>query len=86
MMHPTVDFKNYLKPSIRVHLAGIGGISMCPQRESSGVWVCVCRGSDMTGKRDGEAPAHSGNPRVHWPFRRESAKCPAGDPHSRHPR
>ena len=30
MMHPTVDFKNYLKSGVRVHLAGIGGVSMCP--------------------------------------------------------
>ena len=30
MMHPTVDFKNFLKPGVRVHLSGIGGVSMCP--------------------------------------------------------
>jgi len=48
MMHPTVDFKNYLKPGIRVHLAGIGGVSMCPLAEVlRGMGLCV-QGSDMT--------------------------------------
>ena len=48
MMHPTVDFKNYLKPGIRVHLAGIGGVSMCPLAEVlQGMGLCV-QGSDMT--------------------------------------
>ncbi len=47
MMHPTVDFKNYLKPGIRVHLAGIGGVSMCPLAEVlRGMGLCV-QGSDM---------------------------------------
>ena len=48
MMHPTVDFKNYLKPGIRVHLAGIGGVSMCPLAEVlRGMGLCV-QGSDMS--------------------------------------
>ena len=29
MMHPTVDIKTFFKPGTRVHLAGIGGVSMC---------------------------------------------------------
>ena len=33
MMHPTVDFKEYLRPGVRVHLSGIGGVSMCPLAE-----------------------------------------------------
>ncbi len=48
MMHPTVDFKNYLKSGVRVHLAGIGGVSMCPLAEVLyGMGLCV-QGSDMT--------------------------------------
>ena len=48
MMHPTVDFKNYLKSGVRVHLAGIGGVSMCPLAEVlHGMGLCV-QGSDMT--------------------------------------
>lgn len=48
MMHPTEDFKNYLKPGIRVHLAGIGGVSMCPLAEVlRGMGLCV-QGSDMS--------------------------------------
>ena len=43
-----MDFKNYLKPGIRVHLAGIGGVSMCPLAEVlRGMGLCV-QGSDMT--------------------------------------
>ena len=33
MIHPTVDIHTYLKPGVRVHLAGIGGVSMCPLAE-----------------------------------------------------
>ena len=55
MMHPTVDFRNYLKPGIRVHLAGIGGVSMCPLAEVlRGMGLCV-QGSDMT---DSETVKH----------------------------
>ena len=48
MMHPTVDFKNFLKPGVRVHLSGIGGVSMCPLAEVlHGMGLCV-QGSDMS--------------------------------------
>ena len=48
MMHPHVDFKEYLRPGVRVHLAGIGGVSMCPLAEVlHGMGLCV-QGSDMT--------------------------------------
>ena len=33
MMHPTIDIKTFLKPGVRAHLAGIGGVSMCPLAE-----------------------------------------------------
>ena len=48
MMHPTVDFKNYLNPGIRVHLAGIGGVSMCTLAEVLQGMGLVVQGSDMT--------------------------------------
>ena len=39
MIHPTVDIHTYLKPGVRVHLAGIGGVSMCPLAEVlRGIW------------------------------------------------
>lgn len=48
MMHPAVDFKNFLKPGVRVHLSGIGGVSMCPLAEVlHGMGLCV-QGSDMS--------------------------------------
>lgn len=43
MMHPTVDFKNFLKPGVRVHLSGIGGVSMCPLAEVRMAWAFACR-------------------------------------------
>ena len=47
MMHPTVDIMQYMKPGVRVHLAGIGGVSMCPLAEVlSGMGLAV-QGSDM---------------------------------------
>ena len=51
MMHPAVDFKNFLKPGVRVHLSGIGGVSMCPLAEVlHGMGLCV-QGSDMSDSR-----------------------------------
>ena len=38
MIHPTVDIHTYLKPGVRVHLAGIGGVSMCPLAEVLRGW------------------------------------------------
>lgn len=48
MMHPSVDFKNFLKPGVRVHLAGIGGVSMCPLAEVLAGMGLQVQGSDMT--------------------------------------
>ena len=33
MFHPTEDFHKYIHPGKRVHLAGIGGVSMCALAE-----------------------------------------------------
>ena len=55
MMHPTIDIKTFLKPGVRAHLAGIGGVSMCPLAEvllGSGVTIT---GSDM---RESATVAH----------------------------
>ena len=68
MMHPTVDFKNFLKPGVRVHLSGIGGVSICP-------WAEVLHGPlragiGYVGQRYCEAPSFAGHPRCRGPFRR----------------
>ena len=48
MFHPTEDFHKYIHPGKRVHLAGIGGVSMCALAEVlQGMGVTV-QGSDMS--------------------------------------
>ena len=48
MFHPTIDIHTYFQPGKRVHLAGIGGVSMCALAEVlKGMGVAV-QGSDMT--------------------------------------
>ena len=48
MMHPTIDIKTFLKPGVRAHLAGIGGVSMCPLAEVLLGMGLIVQGSDMT--------------------------------------
>ena len=48
MFHPTEDFHKYIHPGKRVHLAGVGGVSMCALAEVlQGMGVTV-QGSDMS--------------------------------------
>ena len=48
MFHPTTDIHTYFHPGKRIHLAGIGGVSMCALAEVlKGMGVTV-QGSDMT--------------------------------------
>ncbi len=42
-----VDIHEYMKPGVRVHLAGIGGVSMCPLAEVLRGMGLVVQGSDM---------------------------------------
>ena len=48
MMHPTVDIKTFFKAGTRVHLAGIGGVSMCPLAEVLAGMGLQVQGSDMS--------------------------------------
>ena len=48
MMHPAADIRTLLQPSKRVHLAGIGGVSMCALAEVLQGMGLVVQGSDMT--------------------------------------
>ena len=48
MMHPTVDIKTFFKSGTRVHLAGIGGVSMCPLAEVLAGMGLQVQGSDMS--------------------------------------
>ena len=48
MMHPTIDIKTFLKPGVRAHLAGIGGVSMCPLAEVLLGMGLRVQGSDLT--------------------------------------
>jgi UDP-N-acetylmuramate--alanine ligase len=47
MFHPTVDITCYMRPGVRVHLAGIGGVSMCPLAEVLNGMGLIVQGSDM---------------------------------------
>ena len=47
MFHPTVDITTYMRPGVRVHLAGIGGVSMCPLAEVLHGKGLAVQGSDM---------------------------------------
>ena len=48
MMHPQTDIHQFMKPGVRVHLAGIGGVSMCPLAEVLQGMGLVVQGSDMS--------------------------------------
>lgn len=48
MMHPSVDIKTFFRPGVRVHLAGIGGVSMCPLAEVLAGMGLQVQGSDMS--------------------------------------
>ena len=47
MSHTKADILEYMKPGVRVHLAGIGGVSMCPLAEVLRGMGLVVQGSDM---------------------------------------
>ncbi|MBQ6249976.1 MAG: UDP-N-acetylmuramate--L-alanine ligase, partial [Oscillospiraceae bacterium] len=47
MLHPSIDFTVYMRPGVRVHLAGIGGVSMCPLAEVLARMGLTVQGSDM---------------------------------------
>lgn len=55
MKHPAEDIVTYLRPGVRVHLAGIGGVSMCALAEVLQGRGMQVQGSDMT---DSETVAH----------------------------
>ena len=48
MFHPIEDFHKYIQPGKRVHLAGIGGVSMCPLAEVLRGMGLQVQGSDMS--------------------------------------
>ena len=48
MMHPAADIRTLLHPGTRVHLAGIGGVSMCALAEVLQGMGLAVQGSDMT--------------------------------------
>ena len=48
MMHPTENIRQYLRPGVRVHMAGIGGVSMCALAEVLQGMGLQVQGSDMT--------------------------------------
>ena len=48
MTHPTEDIRHFLHPGVRVHMAGIGGVSMCALAEVLKGMGLTVQGSDMT--------------------------------------
>lgn len=47
MMNNPKSVREYLRPGMRVHLAGIGGVSMCPLAEVLRGMGLAVQGSDM---------------------------------------
>ncbi len=47
MMHPKKDIHDFMRPGVRVHLSGIGGVSMCPLAEVLQGMGLAVQGSDM---------------------------------------
>ena len=62
MMHPSVDIKTFFKPGTRVHLAGIGGVSMCPLAEVLAGMGLQVQGSDMSESDTVRPPRAPGSP------------------------
>ena len=64
MFHPTIDIHTYFQPGKRVHLAGIGGVSMCALAEVlQGMGVAVQFGLTLAGlltDKDVEKKIHDG--------------------------
>ena len=86
MMHPAADIRTLLQPGRRVHLAGIGGVSMCALAEVLQGMGLVVQGSDMT-ESDTVRHLRSLGIQVAIGHSAENLKdCDAGDPHRRHPR
>lgn len=48
MMNNSTPIRDYLVPGKRVHLVGIGGVSMCPLAEVLRGMGLTVQGSDMT--------------------------------------
>ena len=48
MLYHTQPISDYLKPGVRAHLVGIGGVSMCPLAEALRTKGLVIQGSDMS--------------------------------------
>ena len=48
MLYHTQPISDYLKPGVRAHLVGIGGVSMCPLAEVLRTKGLVIQGSDMS--------------------------------------
>ena len=47
MTHPTEDIRHFLRPGVRVHMAGIGGVSMSPLAEVLKDAGLIISGSDI---------------------------------------
>ena len=86
MIHPTVDIHTYLKPGVRVHLAGIGGVSMCPLAEVLRGMGLTVQGSDMTESDTVRHLRSLGIPVAIGHSAENLQGLRSGHPHRRHPR
>ena len=64
MTHPTEDIRHFLRPGVRVHMAGIGGVSMCALAEVLKGMGLTVQGSDMT---DSDTVKHLRSVGSLWP-------------------
>ena len=76
-----MDINSYLVPGKRVHLAGIGGVSMSPLAEVLHSMGLSVQGSDMN-----DSPAVEHLRALGIPVGGQSRRCRFCRPHRRHPR
>ena len=63
------DFQDYLKPGMRGHLIGVGGVSMAPLAEVLAGMGLVIDGSDMAESEKTQLSAQPGHRRQDRPQR-----------------
>ena len=63
------DFQEYLKPGMRGHLIGVGGVTMAPLAEVLAGMGLVIDGSDMSESEKTRAPARARHRRQDRPQR-----------------
>lgn len=86
MTHVDTKIQHYIAPGRRVHLSGIGGVSMCPLAEVLHGMGLKVQGSDMKDSATVEHLRSLGIPRDRRPYRPGHRRGGISHPYRRHPR